>query len=163
MTRSYVRALSESGKKSGAGVDEIPHHPYLMTMSFFKPYVNIETKICDSNFQPVAESLTMLQQTLSSPSKGAVSIPSGELTIDNVDDLFELPDHESPPSQTADSPPHEHNADVQNDTPKLPSKKSSYASMSQKQLDRASDIKSLSIYLRVVKVSPHKSIQLCLW
>ena len=60
----------------------------------------------------------MLQQTLSSPSQGAVSIPSGALPIDNVDDLFELPDHEPPPSQRADSPPHEHTADVQNDTPK---------------------------------------------
>ena len=83
----------------------------------------------------------MLQQTLSSPSKGAVSIPSGELPIDNVDDLFELPDHESPPSQRADLPPHVHTADVQNNTPKLPNKRSD-ASMSQKQLDQVLNIKS---------------------
>ena len=89
---SYVRALSGSGQKSGVGVDEIPHHPYLMAMSFLKPYVNIRTKNSDSKFHPVVESLTMVQ-TLRSPSQSGTNIPS-ELAIDDVDDLFELPDHE---------------------------------------------------------------------
>ena len=53
-------------------------------------------------------------QTL--PSQSGSNIPS-ELAIDDVDDLFELPDHESP-LQKVDSSPNENIRDVQNDTSK---------------------------------------------
>ncbi|XP_046847454.1 uncharacterized protein LOC124441067 [Xenia sp. Carnegie-2017] len=121
---SYVRVLSGNGKKSGAGVDEIPHYPYLLAMSFLKPYVNIRTKNSDSNFQPVV---------LSSPCQDPLTITS-EPSTDDLTVGIEAFSQESFPS-------FEIIENVQNVASKQPSKKRSYAAMSQKQLDRALDVK----------------------
>lgn len=125
---SYVRVLSGNGKKSGAGVDEIPHYPYLLALSFLKPYVNIRTKNSDSNFQPV------VQQALSSPCQDPLTITSEPPTDDLTVGVEAFSQEESFPS-------FEIIENVQNVASKQPSKKRSYAAMSQKQLDRALDVK----------------------
>lgn len=116
-----------------------------MAMSFLKPYVNIRTKNFDSNFQPV------VQQTLSSPCQEPCSIPFELAT----DDLTELPVGHESISQTEVSPPLEIIENVQKDAQIHPSKKRSYASMSQKQLDRALDVK----IIEYISDSKKKSLQ----
>ena len=137
----YVRALS--GKKSGSAVDEIPQYPYLDAMSFLKPYVNIRAKNAESNFQPSQVSILA--------SHSSTNVDNAFLTENDVQLVVELPSQ-----NTVSGTALPETSTMEESAPQKPTKKRSYASMSQKHVDRAIDVKILE-YLSNVNNGNNKS------
>ena len=138
---NYVRALS--GKKSGSGGDEIPQYPYLDAMSFLKPYVNIRAKNAESNFQP-----------------SQVPILTNQSSTD-VDNAFQPENYvqlvvELPSQNTVSGTALPETSTMEESATQKPTKKRSYASMSQKHVDRAIDVKILE-YLSNINNGNKKS------
>ena len=134
----YVRALS--GKKSGSGVDEIPH---LDAMSFLKPYVKIRAKNGEGNFQ--ASQVSILT------SQSSTNVDNAFLTENDVQLVVELPSQ-----NTVSGTALPETSTMEESAPQKPTKKRSYASMSQKHVDRAIDVKILE-YLSNVNNGNNKS------
>ncbi|XP_028407332.1 uncharacterized protein LOC114534419 [Dendronephthya gigantea] len=143
---NYVRALSGTAKKSGSGVDEAPQYPYLNAMSFLKPYVNIRAKNAESNFQlPIVQINDTLNQNKTNEDSSQLGCEK-QLEVESQNTDLSGSTQSKKPS----------NMVVEDTTVQKPTRKRSYASMSQQHVDRAIDVKILE-YLSGTK-NPKESV-----
>ena len=136
MRDHYVRAISGSNKKSGAGRDDLLKYPHLDAISFIKPFVNMRASNAVSN----------IQSSVNNEEESLVPIQH--------DDQLQISDEESDgenPTPSGDSPTGEvklgaSQTKVKQSEKEIVSKKGtkrSYARMSQKDIDKVLDVKIL--------------------
>ena len=136
MRDHYVRAISGSNKKSGAGRDDLLKYPHLDAISFIKPFINIRATNAVSN----------IQSSVNDEEESQVPLQH--------DDQLQISDQESDGenrTSSSDSPTGEVKLGAsqtkvkqsQKDIVSQKATKRSYARMSQKDIDKILDVKIL--------------------